>query len=60
MNWKTMLIDVARGFVRDVCDDAVSVLEVVLDLRPEEFSFLDGPVEYGMQKLLDIMELVDG
>lgn len=53
-------IDLVKGFVRDVCDDGVTVLETVLELRPEEFNFLDAPAEFGIQKLLDLMELVDG
>lgn len=56
----TLPVDFVKGFVRDVCDDGVSLLELALDLLPVELSFLEEPIEFGMQKLLDVMEFVDG
>ena len=45
-----------KGVVYDVCSDAYEIMEWGLDVLPAEFAALEGPLEFGMQRLLDVME----
>lgn len=50
------MLDLLKGVVYDVCDDAVTTLEVVIDLMPDEWRFLEDSLSFGIQRLLDVME----
>lgn len=53
------MINLIRGFMYDVLDDSVEMMEIAIEFIPHEWPWLAKSLDFGKERLIDCMQMVD-